>query len=71
MVQVFRRSESIYKAADLRLSGLDPEARYRVRNLDSPEADIITGRRLMEIGLPVVLNDRPSAVVITYEKVGE
>jgi len=71
MVQVFRRSESIYKSADLRLYGLDPEARYRVRNLDSPEADIITGQRLMDIGLPVVLNNRPSAVVITYEKVGE
>ena len=71
MVQVFRRDESIYKSADLRLSGLDPEARYRVRNLNSPEADIITGRRLMDTGLPVVLNDCPSAVVIKYEKVGE
>jgi len=71
MVQVFRRSESIYKAADLRLCGLDPEARYRVKNLDSPQAEVITGRRLMDIGVPVVLNDRPSAVVINYEKVGE
>jgi alpha-galactosidase len=71
MVQVFRRSESIYKSADLRLSGLDPEARYRVRNLDSPEADIIAGRQLMDIGIPIVLNERPSAVVIKYEKVGE
>jgi len=26
---------------------------------------------LMDIGVPVVLNDRPSAVVINYEKVGE
>ena len=26
---------------------------------------------LMDIGLPVVLNERPSAVVITYEKVSE
>jgi hypothetical protein len=24
----------------------------------------------MEIGLPVVLNDRPSAIVIHYEKIG-
>ena len=71
MVQVFRRSESIYKAADLRLQGLDPEARYRVRNLDSPESEIIPGRRLLDSGYPVVLNDRPSAVVITYEKVRE
>jgi alpha-galactosidase len=71
MVQVFRRSESIYKSADLRLYGLDPEARYRVRNLDSPETDIITGRQLMDRGVPVVLNEQPSAVVITYEKVGQ
>ena len=71
MVQVFRRSESIYKSADLRLHGLDPDARYRVRNLDSPEAEVITGRQLMEGGLPIVLKDRPSAVVITYDKVGE
>jgi alpha-galactosidase len=53
------------------LYGLDPEVRYRVRNLNSAEADIIMGRQLMDIGLPVVLNNRPSAVVITYEKVGE
>ncbi len=71
MVQVFRRSDSIYKSADLRLYGLDPGARYRVRNLDFPGADVLTGQRLMDTGLPVVLNDRPSAVVIAYEKVGE
>ena len=70
MVQVFRRSESIYKSADLRLHGLDPEGRYRLRNLDSPETNVISGRQLMEIGVPVVLNDRPSAIVISYEKVG-
>jgi hypothetical protein len=70
-VQVFRRSESIYKSADLRLYCLDPEARYRVRNLDASQADILTGQRLMDVGIPVVLNDRPSAVLITYEKVSE
>ena len=69
LVQVFRRSESIYKAADLRLRGLDPAARYRVRNLDSPESELIPGQRLMDLGLPVVLNECPGAVVITYEKV--
>jgi len=71
MVQVFRRSESVYKAADLRLCGLNPDARYRVRNLDSTETDVIAGRELMDTGVPVALNNRPGAVVITYEKVGE
>jgi alpha-galactosidase len=71
MVQVFRRGDSIYKAADLRLYGLNPNARYRVRNLDAPEADVIPGRQLMDRGLPIVLNDRPSAAVIAYEKLRE
>jgi alpha-galactosidase len=70
LVQVFRRSESIYKAADLRLHNLEPDARYRVQNLDSPEIRIMTGQQLMEAGLPIVMNDRPSAIVIQYEKVG-
>jgi alpha-galactosidase len=69
MVQVFRRGDSIYKAADLRLEGLDPDARYQVSNLDAPAQDIVTGRDLMDRGLAVVLNDRPSAAVIVYEKV--
>lgn len=70
MVQVFRRSESMYKAADLRLSGLEPDARYKVRNLDATEAEVNTGRQLMDTGMSVVLKDRPSAVVISYERVG-
>ncbi len=70
MVQVFRRSESIYKMADLRLHGLDPEARYRVTNLDSAEVSVIRGRQLMESGMPVLLTDRPSATLILYEKMG-
>ena len=68
LVQVFRRSESIYKAADLRLFGLDPEASYRVTNLDSTEAEVMTGRQLMDRGFPVVVNDQPGAALITYAK---
>jgi alpha-galactosidase len=69
MIQVFRRSECIYKSADLPLHGLDPEASYRVRNLDSPEGHVMTGRKLMDIGVPVVLDHRPGAVLIRYEKI--
>jgi alpha-galactosidase len=69
MVQVFRRSESIYKTADLQLHGLDPEAEYRVRILNSPETNVITGQQLMDVGVPVALNERPSATLIHYEKV--
>jgi len=70
MVQVFRRSESFYKVADLRLHCLDPDASYRVTNLDLTTTDVILGRQLMDTGLPVELKERPGAVVIAYEKIG-
>lgn len=69
MVQVFRRSQSIYKAAELRLSGLEPEARYTVNNLDSNAEEIRTGQELMDIGLSVVVNERPGAVLFAYERI--
>lgn len=68
LVQVFRRSASIYKAADLRLCGLDPEAGYRVTNLDSTECIVVTGRDLMDRGYSVVLDDRPAAALLQYER---
>ncbi len=66
---VFRRGKCIYKAADLRLYGLDPEVNYKVKNLDSPETNVFTGRQLMDAGVPVVLTDQPSAAVFRYERV--
>jgi alpha-galactosidase len=68
MVQVFRRSESIYESAHLRLRGLDPEARYRVRDLDAPRASTFSGQELMDPGLPVAIGERPAALLITYQR---
>ena len=44
MVQAFRRGDSIYESARLRLRGLDPEATYMVRNVDTPRATEASGR---------------------------
>ena len=68
-IQVFRRAESVYESARLRLRGLDPEARYRVRNLDAPRARTMPGHELMDPGLLVQVHDQPGAVVITYGRV--
>ena len=68
MAQAFRRADSIYEAARLRLRGLDPDARYEVRDGDSETATQITGRELMESGLLVTLPDRPQAAVIMYHR---
>ncbi len=69
MVQVFRRTDSIYEAARLKLRGLNPNARYAVTNLDSPdEKRNFTGSELMEKGIPVAVKEQPGAVIITYKR---
>ena len=68
VVQVFRRAESFYEAARLKLRGLDPDARYAVGNLDESGAVEMTGRQLMETGLPVAIKDRPGVVVLVYKR---
>jgi alpha-galactosidase len=71
VVQVFRRQDSPYESARLKLRAIEPDARYAVVNLDQPDARReVTGRELLENGLPVAISEQPGAVVITYEKLG-
>lgn len=69
VVQVFRRPQCIYRAADLQLRGLDPGARYIATDLDQNKPLEMTGQDLIEKGLPVNIPDRPGAAVIAYKKV--
>lgn len=71
MVQAFRRADSVYESARFRLRGLDPDARYRVTNLDRRGTTTVTGWELMEKGLSVAIADRPGAAVIVYKRVPE
>jgi alpha-galactosidase len=68
MVQAFRRPESPFESARFRLSGLNAEANYAVRNLDSSAETRYTGKSLMEAGLAVTIGQRPGAVVLVYHK---
>ncbi len=68
MVQAFRRSESCYRSAELRLRGLDPAANYVMTDLDSKQSRQINGSELMNKGLVVKMTRSPQAVVITYHK---
>ena len=69
MVQAFRRSESIYEAARLRLRGLDPKASYAVSDLDKPkEKREFTGGELMQRGLPVAIPEQPGAKLLVYRR---
>ena len=69
MVQVFRRVNSVYEAARLKLRGLDAKARYAVIDLDDPKAvQEITGAELTARGLLVVVPTQPAAKVMKYRK---
>ena len=69
MVQVFRRADSIYEAARLKLKGLNPNAGYAVTDIDVPdEGENFTGNELMQTGLAVAVKKQPGAVVITYKR---
>jgi alpha-galactosidase len=69
MVQAFRRPGSPYTAVALPLRGLDKNARYDVRSVDSEEKKTYSGAELLDTGLPVEIGTRPGAVILTYEKI--
>ncbi|MDQ1256782.1 MAG: Alpha-galactosidase, partial [Candidatus Hydrogenedentes bacterium] len=67
-VQVFRRQDSVYESARFRLNGLDPEARYRIRNFDESDTKEASGRELIENGLLAAAPVRPSALIFVYTR---
>jgi len=68
-VQAFRRENCIFKAADLKMRGLDPDATYQLKNYDVKGQTRITGKELMEKGITIDIPDQPGAVTIKYVKV--
>lgn len=66
-VQMFRRADSPFEAARFKLFGLNPQARYEVRNLDK-EAVVWTGKELVEAGLRIEISTAPGYAVFTYKR---
>jgi alpha-galactosidase len=67
-VQAFRRAKCPEDTVLLKLRGLDPEASYTITDIDGRGARKLTGRELMESGLPVTVKELPGAMVIAYKK---
>jgi alpha-galactosidase len=67
-VQAFRRDKCIFEVGRLKLRGLEPDAQYRVTDLDAGKAQQVGGRELMETGLRVSITDQPGAAAIIYER---
>ncbi|HNR35946.1 MAG TPA: alpha-galactosidase [Candidatus Hydrogenedentes bacterium] len=69
MAQVFRRENSPYETARLPLHGLDADKTYAVTDLDRPDAPMtLTGRELLEKGLPVTIERRPGEGFFVYRE---
>lgn len=68
MAMAFRRKECAEASRRLKLRGLDPGARYRVRDFDSGALAEASGRDLMEEGALVEISERPGAAILVYER---
>ena len=69
-VQAFRRAECAEEALTLKLQGLDAQSQYEVENLDDGKMQKVTGKELMESGLPITIKDKPGAALFVYRKAG-
>ncbi|GMW01384.1 MAG: hypothetical protein AMXMBFR84_25210 [Candidatus Hydrogenedentota bacterium] len=69
MVQAFRRDNCPYVSARLPLRSLDSGSEYDVHCLGHPEANTtLTGKKLMEEGIPILIDSKPGAVFVSYVK---
>lgn len=69
IVQAFRRHESVEASKKILLGGLDAAANYSLKDFDKDKPAIISGRELLENGLPVDIPSKGGAVVIRYTAV--
>jgi alpha-galactosidase len=65
----FRREKAPYPAACFKLAGLDPKARYEIKNLDTNKTVKMTGAALMEEGLTITLKNQPDSALFIYKKI--
>jgi len=70
LVQAFRRDNSFYESARLKVRGVEPTGRYAVAHLDTPSArQEFTGSEPMDTGLLVEIPGQPAATVISCRNV--
>ncbi len=68
MLQVFRRPASVYESARLKLRGLDPNATYTLREVNTNTVQTVPGAELMSRGLLIAITEQPGAAIFVYEK---
>jgi len=66
MIQVFRRGDSVYRQADLKLCGLDADKDYVITDVDTDKLTRTKGRDLMDQGLTIEIAQKPGAGLLSY-----
>ena len=66
VVEVFRRPESFYESASLKLQGIDRTAKYDLTDFDASTRQV-TGEELAN-GLSISLKTSPSAALLSYRR---
>jgi alpha-galactosidase len=71
IVEVFRRKESIYESAQLKLRGLVSTAKYQITRIDVPNGptSVASGEDLQTKGLSVSIDERPGVVILKYQRI--
>jgi alpha-galactosidase len=69
-LQVFRRPENKSESITVKLQGLDPEAKYDLRDLNLEWKVSSSGKTLMNDGLLVEIHTCPGDALIVYKKHG-
>jgi len=68
MIQAFRRKNAASNSLQVKLQGLQPDATYAVTNLDVTGTTELTGRELIDRGLPIAIAEPPGSAVLHYRK---
>jgi alpha-galactosidase len=68
MVVAFRRHGSPFPCWQAKLQALDPDAEYELYSHDDHSTRSVSGRRLMEEGFPVSIDEKPGSVLFTYRR---
>ena len=64
MLQAFRRQDNPSPTTLVKLRGLSPESRYKLKDLSSKWTGEYTGREPMEEGLPISVANAPGDALI-------
>lgn len=68
LIEAFRRTNAPGAASVFPLHGLDPAAKYLIRDLESKTSRIVTGKELLEHGLHVEIKSQPGASIVHYKR---